>query len=234
MIVSINQPAYLPWPGSFHRIALSDVHIVLDHVQFEKNSFVNRNKVRTRQGWCWLTVPLKTGGRFGRLGIDQVEIANDTPWPRKHWETLRCHYGKLAGFAAHAAFFEDLYRRPWDRLSPLLRETHGYLLRELGIRVPLLRSSEMGVAGSKDDLILNLCKAAGARTYLSGPLGRNYLREEIFEREGIRVAYHDYRPPVYAQAAPGFEPGLSVVDLLFHCGGEAREILMQGQEAVPA
>jgi hypothetical protein len=75
MIVSINQPAYLPWLGYFHRIAVADAHIVLDHVQFEKNSFTNRNKVRLSAGWCWLTVPLRTAGKFGDLSIHELEIA---------------------------------------------------------------------------------------------------------------------------------------------------------------
>ncbi|HMC74088.1 MAG TPA: WbqC family protein, partial [Terriglobales bacterium] len=82
MIISINQPAYLPWLGYFHRIAVSDMHIVLDSVQFEKNSFTNRNKARTAQGWCWLTVPVKTAGRFGELNIREVEIDNERPWAK--------------------------------------------------------------------------------------------------------------------------------------------------------
>ena len=82
MIVSINQPAYLPWLGYFHRIAVSDLHVVLDHVQFEKNSFTNRNKVRTASGTPWLTVPVRSKGRFGDLAINEVDIA-DGRWTAK-------------------------------------------------------------------------------------------------------------------------------------------------------
>jgi len=76
LIVSINQPAYLPWLGYFNRVANSDLHVVLDHVQYEKNSFTNRNKIRTAQGFSWLTLPLKTKGKFGNLAINTVEIAD--------------------------------------------------------------------------------------------------------------------------------------------------------------
>ena len=92
MIVSINQPAYLPWLGYFHRIAVSGAHVVLDHVQFEKNSFTNRNKVRTAGGWCWLTVPVRTKGRFGDLAIRSLEIDNSTDWRARHWKTLYQSY----------------------------------------------------------------------------------------------------------------------------------------------
>src|ERR1051326_8427944 len=101
MIVSINQPAYLPWLGYFDRIAASDIHVVLDHVQFEKNSFVNRNKVRTAQGATWLTVPVETSGKFGQLPIDQLQIASDQPWARKHWKTIEQCYAHAPYFDAH-------------------------------------------------------------------------------------------------------------------------------------
>ena len=55
MILSAHQPAYLPWLGYFEKIACADVFIFLDTVQFEKNSFINRNKIKTQQGPQWLT-----------------------------------------------------------------------------------------------------------------------------------------------------------------------------------
>src|SRR5687767_15737851 len=106
MIVSINQPAYLPWLGYFDRIARSDLHVVLDHVQFEKNSMTNRNQIRAGAEARMLTVPVRTAGRFGQLPINELEVANYTPWARKHWQAISQGYSKSAFFAAHAAFFE--------------------------------------------------------------------------------------------------------------------------------
>ncbi|HWH81909.1 MAG TPA: WbqC family protein [Burkholderiaceae bacterium] len=218
MIVSIHQPAYLPWLGHFDRVARSDLHVVLDHVQFEKNSFVNRNRVRSTQGAVWLTVPVRTAGRFGRLPICQVETAS-TRWQRKHWATLRHCYAHTEHFAAHAGFFEQLYRQDWPALEPLLRESTGYLQAAFGIRTPVVRSSELKVGGEKSALVLALCEAVGATTYLSGPLGRDYLDLASFADAGIAVTFHDYRQPVYRQSGPGFQANLSAIDLLFNCGG---------------
>lgn len=227
MIVSINQPAYLPWLGYFHRIAMSDLHIVLDHVQFEKNSFTNRNKVRASDACCWLTVPVKTKGRFGDLPIRWLEIDNSTDWPRKHWKTLSQFYGKAPYFHQHAAFFEWIYGRQWYHLSELCRETTQYLLEALGITTQLLFSLEMNPHGAKDELLLDLCRKVDATVYLSGVLGRDYLREEVFEQHGIRVEYQSYRHPEYSQyRAQRFEPYLSIVDLLFNCGPQSLDILM--------
>lgn len=234
MIVSINQPAYLPWLGYFHRIAVADAHIVLDHVQFEKNSFTNRNKIRTRDGWSWLTVPVKTAGKFGNLPIHEIEIANEKKWALKHWESLRLNYANAAFFSAHSAFFESVYARQWERLMDLMQETTACLLDAFSIKTKLYFSSQMDVSGKKDELVLNLCRELGATVYLSGPLGRNYLREELFRDAGITVRYDDYHHPTYRQVHAGFEPFMAAPDLLFNAGPASLETILEGQERVIA
>jgi len=231
MIVSIHQPAYLPWLGYLHRIAVSDLHIVLDHVQFEKNSFINRNKVRTQTGWCWLTVPLATSHRFGDLAIDRVQIIDDPRWARKHWQTLRQSYARAEHFARYAPWLEELYQRPQHRLAELIAEMTAWQLEQFGIRTPLVYSSQLGATGAKSELVLNLCREVGADVYLSGPLGRDYLDESAFRRAGIEVAYHDFRHPVYKQIHGEFESGMAAIDLLFHHGPDARSILISSTEA---
>lgn len=226
MIVSINQPAYLPWLGYFERIAASDLHIVLDHVQFEKNSFTNRNKVRTREGSTWLTVPLSTKGRFGDLAIHTLAIALNDPWQKKHWATLRMNYARAPFFSAYAPAYEELYSRPWTGFGPMVRAFLEQHLRDLGITTPLRYSSEMGVAGTKSELVLNLCRAADADRYLSGAMGRDYLDEASFAAAGITVDYQAYAHPSYTQCQPGFEPFMGVLDLLFNHGPVSRDILM--------
>jgi hypothetical protein len=231
VIVSINQPAYLPWLGYFARIAVSDLHVVLDTVQFEKGSFVNRNRVRTASGETWLTVPVCTAGRFGELGLDTVEIDDAANWRRKHWQTLRQAYAAAPYFAEHEPFFASVYERPWPRLAELCAEVTDYLLAAFEIETRLVSSSELEPEGAKDELVLDLCRKTGASTYLSGPLGRDYLREERFDEAGIAVVYQEYRHPEYKQLREPFIPYLAAVDLLFTHGPAAREILLGGQDA---
>jgi len=230
MIVSINQPAYLPWLGYFHRIAAADAHVVLDHVQFEKNSFTNRNKIRTSTGWSWLTVPVKSAGKFGQLPINEIEIANEKKWANKHWETMRLSYARAPFFSEHAGFFESVFQRSWQKLIDLTGDINTYLLQAFGIKTRIYFSSQMKAAGKKDELVLNLCRELGASVYLSGPLGRNYLREPMFHNAGITVRYDDYQHPAYSQAYPGFEPYMAAVDLLLNAGPESLNTIMKGQE----
>lgn len=226
MIVSINQPAYLPWLGYFERIARSDVHIVLDHVQFEKNSFVNRNRIRTADGWQWLTVPVRTKGRFGELEINQLEVDGAAPWSAKHWRALEQHYRRAPYFADHSGFFADVYAREWSRLAPLMQIITEYLLDAFSIRTRCILSSESPVRTRKSQLVLDLCAWVGASHYLSGALGRDYLDEAAFQAAGIAVTYQDFAHPTYAQVGPGFEPYMGAIDLLFNCGPESRVILL--------
>ncbi|MDP6781850.1 MAG: WbqC family protein [Alphaproteobacteria bacterium] len=235
MIVSINQPAYLPWLGYFHRIAASDQHIVFDHVQFEKNSFINRNKVRTAQGWAWLTVPVETRGHFGDLAIRELPVDNRGKWRKKHRKTLLQAYAHAPYLAQHRDFIDQVYDRGWDGLNDLLRFTAAYFLDALAIETPLSFSHDMASQGAKDELVLDLCRKAGASVYLSGALGRGYLREEIFRDAGIEVIYQDYAHPQYQQCQQGpFEPFMSVLDLLLNHGPHSREILLSGQAPVTA
>ena len=227
MTVSINQPAYLPWPGYFHRVAISDLHIVLDHVQFEKNSLTNRNKIRVPDSWAWLTVPVVTRGRFGDLPINEVETLRTQNWAKKHRATIRSNYARASFFSTYMQFFDDILSKDWNLINDLLQTSTAYLSEELRILTPIIRSSQMMINGLKEDLVLNLCREVGATTYISGPFGRDYLDLERWKAANIQVLFHDYHPPIYAQVFPGFEPGLSVIDLLFNCGSQSREILME-------
>jgi hypothetical protein len=229
MILSINQPAYLPWLGYCQRIAISDVHVILDHVQFEKNSFTNRNKIRTKDGSLMLTIPLKTKGLFGQLAINSIEIADDT-WRLKHLKTLKGTYSKSPFFKTYEAqllpFFEQKQTQFIDSILPM----NEWLLKQLGIETKLVKSSDIKPEGTKSDLVLNICKELGASTYLSGPIGRDYLDMKSFKDANIEVEFHDYKHPNYKQMYEPFLPYMTVLDLLFNYGPESLTYLNQGNE----
>src|SRR5437588_10259640 len=185
MILSIAQPAYLPWLGYFDRIGRSDLHVVLDDVPIGHRSFVNRNRIRTASGWTWLSVPVHGRLPEGRTQrILDISIVDGDRWRHKHWDSIRFAYAHAPFFAEHSDYWLEIFSRPWQRLTDLLTATTEYLLSTLDIRTPLVRSSEIAVRGSKSDLILDLCLAVGADAYLSGPFGREYLDQDSFAAHG--------------------------------------------------
>lgn len=220
----IHQPNYLPGLTYFHKIATADVFIVLDDVQYSKNNWTNRNRVKAPQGPAWLTVPVLTKGRLGQRIIG-AEIDGRT-WAERHWKTIQTCYGRTAGFGWCADAFHTVLMKPWVRLAELNLALIELVIDVLGIHTPLRSSSELGVAGTETARLVNLCAAVGADTYLSGPGGRNYHDESLFEGAGIRIGYHEFRHPQYPQPFGAFEPNLSIIDLLFNVGLSAREVLL--------
>jgi hypothetical protein len=214
-VVSIHQPAYLPWLGYFDKIKRSDKFIYLDTVQFQKNSFQNRNKIRTPQGSIWLTVPVRTSGALYDTALKDLPIDNATAWQRKHLGGIQGNYARARSFDIVIEHLRPFYLRDWDRLSGLCFEMLSLFLRLLDIATPVVKASDLPpTAARKSDLVLDLCRRAGATHYLSGSLGRDYLDVAAFSAAGISVEFQDYAHPTYTQAFPGFLPFMGVIDLL--------------------
>lgn len=232
MIVSIHQPGYLPWHGLFHRLALSDLHVFLDTVQFEKHGFNNRVKIKTVQGCQWLTVPVLVKGRFLRNPITEVMINSLEPWARKHWKTILLNYRKAPFFDQYAPILQEFYAKEWVRLAELNTAMIRRLAALMGVQCQFMKASDLSAQGRKSDLILRICQEVGAKTYLSGVKGREYLNIEKFRDAGIRVYIQRYRQPRYPQLFGEYEPYLSIIDLLFNCGDQAFAMITESQENV--
>lgn len=217
MIVSAHQPAFLPWLGYFDRIARSDVFVFLDDVQFEKNSFTNRNRIKTDKGLAWLTIPVKHKGHISRTMLS-TEISDESPWRRKHLGTIAQAYRQAAHFQETFSRLENAYKIEESNLAALCHAQLTLWLAALAIPTRVVRMSELGLSEKKSDLVLELCKSLDATKYISGALGRNYLELEKFAAASIAVEFQDYAHPVYRQLHGAFVPNLSIVDAWMNVG----------------
>lgn len=224
MIAAIHQPNYLPFLGFFHKMARADLFILLDDVPFTKTSFTQRVRIKMADGVHWLTVPVRTRGRRGEP-ISAVEISADPDWSRRHGETLRRAYGKAPHFRWAWEVLEPAWMRPVTRLADLNVDLVGRCAELLGLRTKRVLASTLDGKGAKSARLASLCVAAGADVYLSGPTGRNYLDMPVFERAGVQVKFSTFQHPVWRQGFGPFVPHLSLVDLLFNEGPQARAIL---------
>ncbi len=235
MIVAVQQPEHVPWLGFFNKMAHCDLFVYLDSVQFKKRYFENRNRIRTGEDVAWLTVPVKSKGRFDQR-IDHVRILSTGRWACKYMGTLRQAYVR----APFGADVEQLVRPHIDHDHTDLAALNLALIESirdyLAIATPTIRASSMDLdALQGGDLILALCQRTEASVYVSGPDGRNYLDASVFERAGVHVTYHDYVHPTYDQHGAGFVSHLSILDVIAHCGREAGEIVRANalSEALP-
>jgi hypothetical protein len=233
MRIAICQPTYLPWLGYFDLMDQVDTFVLLDTVQFEKQSWQHRNRIKTPTGFQWLTVPVVFRGHFGQK-IQDVEI-RDLEFSRKHLRAIELSY-------ARAPFFQEYY----PALTAILREIHPntcltrlnlQLLQWLGatldIRTPLILASSLGTEGKRTELLACICEKLGATHYVS-PIGSaEYLLREIdvLADAKVETLFHNYHHPEYRQQFPPFLPFASVIDLIFNEGARSMDIIRSGRDA---
>lgn len=217
MIISIHQPAYVPWLGYFDKMAKSDVHVFLDDAEYSKNNLFNRNKIKTPQGWMWLTIPVYY--KSNRL-ICETEIDNHLNWSNKHWMALKTSYGRAKYFKEYSQVLEKFYLTEWRYLSDITISMNKTIASMLGIEAKFVKSSEIKVSGNQSEKLINLCQALGGDVYLSGQGAKAYMDDSLFLAQGIKVVYQEFNHPVYEQLWGEFIPNLSIVDFLFNCGAD--------------
>lgn len=219
--VAIVQSSYIPWKGYFDLIRSVDEFILLDDVQFTRRDWRSRNRIKTKDGVAWLSIPVHTKGRY--LQRIQDTTVSEPGWSSRHWQTIRASYARTPFFAAYAEVFEPLYAAPVsDRLSAINHSFITAVCRVLGITTPITWSTDYHSGEGKNERLIELCRRAGATEYLSGPSAGDYMDLDTFAEAGIAVRFADYSGYAeYPQPYPPFEHAVSVLDLLFCTGPNA-------------
>ena len=222
----ISQPRYMPALNYIQRMSLCDVVAYLDSVQYTPRDWENRNKVKTADGWMWLSVPV-VHVRRGQL-IKDTRIDDSFNWRRKHIHSICQWYRKAPFFQRYFPQIERILGTRYNFLIDLNHAVLGFLLEEFQIECRFVLASELDVTGVGADLLVEICGRLGADTYVSGPLGRDYIADEKFRSAGIEIFYHDYIHPEYAQLFGGFQPYMSAIDILFNCGDDGYAVMSAG------
>jgi hypothetical protein len=218
VIVAAHQPNFAPWLGFFDKTQHADVLVLLDTVQFIKRGYQNRTRVKGPQGPQWLTVPVRSKGRYDQLTCD-VEIDESTDWRRAHLRTLHGLLAKAPHRDALLDVVESVYAQALGpRLVDLNLALISAVVERLDIPTRLVRASELDVTDSSTRLMRDLTLAVGGDVYLSGPTGRTYLEPEILDEAGVDLRYHGFEPFEYPQRFGAFTPGLSCFDYLANVG----------------
>ncbi len=224
--VAIVQSSYIPWKGFIDLINLVDEFILFDDVQFTRRDWRNRNKIKTPNGIRWLTIPVNKSGNFSQL-LKDTTVAN-SHWADEHWKSFLHNYARTPFFDTYAPSIKSAYDTlaNEEKLSNINRHFIEVIMDLLQFETKITWSMDYDIVDGKTERLLSLCQQAGASDYLSGPSAKSYLDEELFINAGISVSYMDYQGyPEYNQLFPPFVHEVTVLDLIFNVGPDAKEYM---------
>lgn len=230
MKIAISQPAYLPWSGFFDLVDQVDQFVLLDDAQFVKQSWHQRNRIKSPTGLLWLTVPVVFRGLLGQP-LCEVMI-RDTEFWEKHARAVEVNYGRARYFELYYPRLKEILQKcsVGGRLTHLSIELTRWLAKELNVTTPMVQSSALSVEGKRSARLVSVCKLLGATDYVS-PRSAVYLLEDVqlFTEGEVKVWFQNYTHPIYEQRFPPFAPYASALDLLFNHGPESGGIMRSGR-----
>lgn len=222
-----HQPDFAPWLGFFERLLHCDTFVVLDHVQYVRRGWHNRDKIEISGKESWLSVPVKSKGKFDQA-ISKTELNNATDWQNKHLTTISANYARAKFFPAYINSLTDLYQAEHQTLADFNMAIINWALDLMEIQIEIVFSSKLVPTGTKDAMLIDCCEKLGARRYITGTGARAYLQEPLFNKHGIEVVWQNWQEPVYDRGTDTIRHGLSFLDALFHTGPKIKNIIRPG------
>ncbi len=215
MKVAIIQSNYLPWKGYFDIIHDSDIFCFYDEVKYTKNDWRNRNKLYSKNGLFWLTIPIHKDAV--KQKISEVMLPK-TNWKEEHYTVIRETYKKAKFFSQLEPLIEDFYHgNDWEFLSDLNQVFIKKISKTIGIETKFVNSKDYDLEGGRVERLINLLVKLGATEYISGPAAKDYLNgyENLFEAENIKLTFKDYSGySPYPQLSYPFENYVSIIDMI--------------------
>jgi hypothetical protein len=220
--IAILQSNYIPWKGYFDMINSVDEFIFYDEMQYTKNDWRNRNKIKSPAGLHWLTIAVKQHSLQQKINETEVQNPN---WAKKHLETIKQFYRKAPFFSTYKDWLEEIYGTcTYQNLSEINFHFIRSICDMLDIKTRLSWSHDYGLIEGKTERLVDLVQKAGGSAYVSGPAARDYLDDAQFTAAGISLSWMDYsRYPEYEQLYPPFEHGVSIIDLILNTGSDAKK-----------
>lgn len=223
--IAILQSNYIPWKGYFDLIAAVDEFIIYDEMQYTKNDWRNRNKIKTGKGVEWITIPVRVESLNQKIN---ETLIFDKKWAKKHKATLQTNYGKAKCFNQSKDFIFGLYDKASEtnNLSKINYIFIKHICEYLDINTKITHSTDYKLGEGKTERLVDLCIQTEATNYLSGPSAKNYIDKSLFDVKNIELEWMDYSGyKEYEQLNSDFEHGVSILDLLFNEGHNSRKFL---------
>ena len=225
--VCIRQPGYLPNIGFFKKIQASDIFVYLDDAQYAIRSWDNRNKIKNNEKPTWLTVPVL---HPYNKKLNEIKISYTKDWINDHINLIEASYSKAPYFNTYWPGLKSIIEKKWKKLIELNIELIEHCISLLEFTTERKLSSELMIKEKHSERLLEICLKLNATTYRSGIMGKEYLDEKIFNDKNINVVYENFQHPTYDQLGKEFLPNMSIIDLLFNEGDNAKKIILDSKD----
>ena len=239
--VAIMQPYLFPYIGYFQLAAAVDEFWLLDTVQFIRRGWMNRNNLLVDRQKTLFTIPVTSGPRDQAI-LDKTYNAEEAAKALfKLTRTIRTAYAKapytddalrlVEGFARHLAHSDQ---------PANFTEATEYALRlcfgALGLTTPIRRISSLGLDDTLtgQERIIAACRAIGAQDYVNMIGGRDLYDADSFAAAGLSLHFLEPALPPYDQGHTGFEPGLSILDVIANVAPEGIRDMLNAARIVRA
>lgn len=226
MIVGIHQPNFIPWIGYFYKIYRSDIFVLLNDVQFVKNSYADRNSIKTSNGCCYLKLPLEIPSHT--TNYNEIRIKHELNWKDKQLKTIEMNYKKAPFFKEVFSDVEMWFSSEEKMLDKFNSKIIMDISKKLNFSTEFVYSGDFHILDKSTDRLIDIIKLCGGDAYFSGMGGTKYQEEERYKEEKIKLIYTDFTYPEYPQLWKGFEKNLTVLDILFNCGYEKSAEIIKG------
>ncbi len=213
MICSIHQPNYIPYLWLFNKIKQSDIFVIYDIAQYTKWDYHNRNKIKWPNWEILLTLPV-----FVNLWQEIKDVKFNNSILKKHFQTIEQNYKKARFYNNYINKIKEIYDYKWDNISEFNIFSIKKICEILWIKTKIIILSEItSVLNSKSsDALVDICKLVWANEYISWAWWKNYIEENKFIDNWIRLSFQDYHHPIYTQLWGEFIPYMSIIDLILN------------------
>ena len=224
MIIGISQPTFIPWYGYFGLIEYVDEFIFLDHVQFDRRSWQQRNYIKIKNEKKLLTIPTIKENRDNQKILD-VKIDHNSNFTSKFIKTIQHSYNKSKFYNDYSKKIFDIFLKKEKNLLKLNVELINYFCEILNIKTKMSFSSNLNIFTKKQELIKDICKLKRCTKYVSTAGAKNYLNIDEFMKAGIELKFFHLNDFKYSQLGTKFIPKLSIMDLVFNEGPKSSEYI---------
>ncbi len=225
MKISISQPTFFPWQGYFALIDYVDEFIFLENIQFNKRSWQQRNKILINEKEIFLTMPVKSKGKF-KQKICDVEIDNFKKNKTKHISLIKNAYSKSKYFDKYFESIENIFNKNYTKLAELNKDLITYFCEALNIKTTLSTDKIYNLSSKKNDYLKDICLIKNCTNYISTQGAKDYFQEiEYFPNTNIKIEYFDFQDNEYSQKSKKFISRLSIMDLIFNLGPDSLNYL---------